>query len=52
MAIMADAALRLARFFGNSEAFWLNLQSQYDADIARRELMDELATIEPFAMAA
>lgn len=50
--ITADTALRLARFFGNSEAFCLNLRSQYDADIACRELKDELATIEPFAMAA
>ena len=33
--ISADTALRLARFFGTSVEFWLNLQSQYDADIAR-----------------
>lgn len=51
-AITADTALRLARFFGTSEAFWLNLQSQYDADMARREIQDELESIEPFAMAA
>ncbi|MBK8477944.1 MAG: HigA family addiction module antidote protein [Opitutaceae bacterium] len=28
--IAADTALRLARFYGNSAAFWLNLQSDYD----------------------
>jgi len=28
--ITADTALRLARFFGTSPEFWLNLQSQYD----------------------
>ncbi len=28
--ISADTALRLARFFGTSERFWLNLQSRYD----------------------
>lgn len=28
----ADTALRLARYFGTSERFWLNLQSQYDLD--------------------
>lgn len=50
--ITADTALRLARFFGTSDAFWLNLQSQYDADIARGALEEELETIEPFAMTA
>ncbi len=30
--ITADTALRLARFFGTTVEFWLNLQSQYDAD--------------------
>ena len=30
--ITADTALRLARFFGTSVEFWMNLQSQYDAD--------------------
>src|SRR5258705_368973 len=32
-AITADTALRLARFFGTSEMFWLNLQARYDLDI-------------------
>src|SRR5213594_4129167 len=31
-AISADTALRLARYFGTSERFWLNLQSQYDLE--------------------
>ena len=31
--ISADTALRLARYFGTSERFWLNLQAQYDLDI-------------------
>jgi antitoxin HigA-1 len=30
--VSADTALRLARYFGTSERFWLNLQSQYDLD--------------------
>lgn len=34
-AISADTALLLSRFFGNSTEFWLNLQAQYDADVAR-----------------
>jgi addiction module HigA family antidote len=29
-AITADTALRLARYFGNSEGFWMNLQTRYD----------------------
>ena len=49
--ISADTALRLARFFGTSVAFWLNLQSQYDADTARAALGQELESIAPFAMA-
>ncbi len=36
--ITADTALRLARFFGNSERFWLNLQAQFDLDIERDRL--------------
>ena len=31
--ITADTALRLARFYGNSAQFWLNLQSQYDLEV-------------------
>ena len=49
--ITADTALRLARFFGTSAEFWLNLQQQYDADKAAREMADELASIEPFLRA-
>lgn len=36
-AITADTALRLARYFGTSAEFWLNLQSDYDLRLARRE---------------
>ncbi len=35
--ITADTALRLARYFGNSAQFWLDLQSQYDIATAERE---------------
>ena len=48
--ITADTALRLARFFGTSVDFWLNLQSHYDADLARAAISQELETIEPFTM--
>jgi len=37
-AITAETALRLARYLGTSELFWLNLQSDYDLAIARAEV--------------
>ena len=36
--ISADTALRLGRYFGTSEQFWLNLQSEYDLDLERDRL--------------
>jgi addiction module HigA family antidote len=33
--ISADTALRLARFFGTSERFWINLQSRYDLEVEK-----------------
>ncbi len=36
-AISPDTALRLARYFGNSPEFWLNLQQMYDLSRARQE---------------
>lgn len=41
-AIPADTALRLARFFGRSDRFWLNLQTSYDLDIEREKLGSRL----------
>jgi addiction module HigA family antidote len=41
-AISADTALRLARFFGTSELFWLNLQAAYDLDVERDRLGSRL----------
>lgn len=40
--ITADTALRLGRYFGVSEQFWLNLQSEYDLDVERDRLGDRL----------
>lgn len=40
--VSANTALRLARYFGTSEQFWLNLQTQYDLDIERDRLGDRL----------
>ncbi len=42
-AVTADTALRLARFFGTSDRFWLNLQAAYDLDIERDRLAGRLA---------
>lgn len=36
--ISADTALRLARYFGLSERFWLNLQSRYDIEVEKDKL--------------
>src|SRR5947207_11366350 len=37
-AISADTALRLSRYFGTSERFWLNLQSRYDLEVEKDRL--------------
>lgn len=36
--ITADTALRLARYFGTTPEFWINLQAHYDLEIARKTL--------------
>jgi antitoxin HigA-1 len=43
--ITADTALRLAKFFGNSVEFWLNMQNHYDMLVAEREIVNELKAI-------
>lgn len=47
--VSADTDLRLARYFGLSEGFFLGLQVDYDLMQRRRELGDELRRIEPRA---
>jgi addiction module HigA family antidote len=41
-AVTADTALRLARFFGTTERFWLNLQTGYDLEVERDRLKARL----------
>jgi addiction module HigA family antidote len=41
-AVSADTALRLARYFGTSERFWLNMQAQFDLDVERDRLGNRL----------
>ena len=36
--ITADTAFRLARYFGTSPEFWINLQARYDLDVADRKI--------------
>ena len=44
-AISADTAVRLAKFFGTTERFWLGMQADFDALQAKRRLQPELAKI-------
>ncbi|MDX0598873.1 HigA family addiction module antidote protein [Sinorhizobium medicae] len=50
--ITPDTALRLARFFGNSPEFWLNLQASYDIAVLSAERGDEIEAIEPLTTTA
>ena len=50
-AVTADTGLRLSRFFGMSDAFWVGLQVDYDASIARDALDKTLAKIKPWSEA-
>jgi addiction module HigA family antidote len=45
--VTADTALRLARYFGTTPGFWMNMQAQYDLECAADELGDVLRKIEP-----
>lgn len=40
--VTADTALRLARYFGTSEKFWINLQTRYDMELQKDILGDRL----------
>ncbi|MES1981812.1 MAG: HigA family addiction module antitoxin [Pseudomonadota bacterium] len=41
-AVTADTAMRLGRLFGMSAQTWMNLQSQYDLEVAEQELGDKI----------
>ncbi|OFT41760.1 transcriptional regulator [Arthrobacter sp. HMSC06H05] len=49
--ITADMAIRLARYFGTSEEFWMNLQSNYELRLQRRALKNTVASISPLQVA-
>jgi len=42
-AISPDTALRLARYFGNTPQFWMNLQTSYDLKCTEREIGQKIA---------
>ena len=42
-AVSADMALRLGRLFGTTPQFWINLQAQYDLEVAERASGKEIA---------
>ena len=44
-AVTADTGLRLSRFFGTSEGFWIGLQMDYDTALAKEALAEELMAI-------
>ena len=50
--ITADTALRLSRYFGTSERFWLNLQSRYDLETGKDRLGAALDGIRPLSAAS
>ena len=45
--ITADTDLRLCRFFGMSDGWWLRLQAKYDTEMAKEALADVLKKIQP-----
>ena len=52
-AMTAETALRLGRFFGMEARVWMNLQAQYDLEVAQRDLRKRLdAEVTPLAEAA
>jgi antitoxin HigA-1 len=50
--ITADTALRLSRYFGTSERFWMNLQARYDLEIEKDRLGTALDVIQPLSAAS
>jgi antitoxin HigA-1 len=51
-AITADTDLRLCRFFGLSDGWWLRLQADYDTEVAKATLAKTLAKIKTWAQTA
>ncbi len=45
--VTADTALRLSRYFGTTPAFWMNLQTQYDLEVALDAGASDFVRIKP-----
>ncbi len=50
--ITADTDLRLCRFFGLSDGYWLRAQAAYDTEVAQDRLAEELGKIHPWTGSA
>lgn len=50
-AVTVDTGLRLSRFFGMSEGFWIGLQSDYERAMMKERLAEELEQIRPYEAA-
>ena len=51
-AITADTDLRLCRFLGLSNGYWLRAQAAHDTEVAQEALADEISRITPWAAPA
>jgi addiction module HigA family antidote len=51
-AVTTDTGLRLSKFFGMSEGFWVGLQLDYEAEQAKEQLAAVLAKIKPWSGSA
>jgi len=49
--ITADTDLRLCKFFGLSNGYWLRAQAAHDTEVAEREMGPELSKIKPWTVA-
>jgi addiction module HigA family antidote len=49
--ITADTALRLSRYFGTTDLFWINLQNRFDIEVEKDALGDSLDSIRPLLSA-
>ena len=51
-AVTADTGLRLSKYFGLNDSYWLRLQARFDEPVAKQQLSKVLAKIVPMGVAA
>ena len=51
-AVTADTGLRLSKYFGLNDSYWLRLQARFDEQVAKEQLGKELERIAPYAAMA